>query len=74
MSAREILTAAGLKARVKDLGNKVRVCAPRETLEQARAVLKAARFTDVLGHVEGGDFSAREELVSYKPGSIRRMS
>lgn len=71
--------AAGLAVRVRDLGQKFRVCprssAPYTAAEKVAAVelAKSLGLTDALGR-SGGNFNGGAEFIAYKPGAVVRVA
>jgi len=64
----------GLKARVRDLGLKFRICDVKRSTHRAQVEKIATQLglTDALGRL-GGQWNQDHEFIGYKPGSIRRI-
>ncbi|MBB4517338.1 hypothetical protein [Paraburkholderia fungorum] len=75
LDVRQAFRAAGMRARVADLGMKFRICDLDRSQYGAEVerVARTLKFTDSLGH-PGGQWNTSTEFVAYKPGKIVRLS
>ncbi|MDO5947977.1 hypothetical protein [Burkholderia cepacia] len=75
MEVRQAFRAAGMRARVADLGMKFRICDLDRSQygTEVERVARDLKFTDSLGQ-PGGQWNTSTEFVAYKPGKIVRLS
>lgn len=81
MNSKDIVShfkAAGFSVRVRDFGDKFRICPRRDSdafpLDAIGHVADTAGLTSVTGRGCRAGFNGSRELNAYKPGSIVRFS